>query len=119
MAILLQGHLLKEERMTEGSFNRLYHARYVIPKNSAKTARPPVDGFIIQESKTSIGSTDEVGAYFGNGSITNINDHRNFRTVAGAEWSESAKRGSIHTEVPHNLQIGNQVEIVNIQDHKM
>ena len=106
---------IERRKDDRSSFNRLYHARYVIPKNSPKTARPPVDGFIIQESKTSIGSTDEVGAYFGNGSITNINDHRNFRTIAGAEWSESVKRGSIHTEVPHNLQIGNQVEIINIQ----
>ena len=45
--------------------------RYVIPSDSASTGRPPTEGFIIQESNTSIASTDgEIQTYFGSGSIT-------------------------------------------------
>ncbi len=46
----------------------LYRLRYVIPSNSATTARPPTEGFIIQESNTSIGSTNsEIQNLFWNG----------------------------------------------------
>ena len=34
----------------------LYRVRYVIPKNAPTTARPPVDGFILQESSNIVGS---------------------------------------------------------------
>ena len=42
----------------------VYRARYVLPK-SGGTARPPSDGFILQESNTGIGATDgEIQTYF-------------------------------------------------------
>jgi hypothetical protein len=73
-----------------------------------------VDAFILQESNTSIGSTDgEIQTYFGSGSLTNVNDQRNFRFVANAEWSSSTAK--ITTELPHNLSVGSQVELVNIK----
>ena len=52
--------------------------RYVIPASSGGTvARPPVEGFILQESNTSIGSTNaEIQTYFGSGSIANINQQK-------------------------------------------
>ena len=41
--------------------------RYVIPASSGGTvARPPVEGFVIQESNTGIGKSDgEIQTYFG------------------------------------------------------
>ncbi len=52
-----------------------------------EVARPPSDGFIIQESNTSIGATDgEIQTYFGSGSLTNVNEQRNFRFIADAIW---------------------------------
>jgi hypothetical protein len=93
----------------------LYRVRYVIPKSTGATvARPPVDAFILQESNTSIGSTDaEIQTYFGSGSLSSVNQQRNFRFVANAEWSSSTAK--ITTELPHNLSVGSQVELVNIK----
>ena len=65
--------------------------RYVIPSSvtcAGSAARPPVEGFVLQESNTSIGSTNaEIQTYFGSGSIANINQQRNFRFIADASWS--------------------------------
>jgi len=91
----------------------LYRVRYVIPSNSETTARPPTEGFIIQESNTSIGSTDgEIQTYFGSGSLSNSNDQRNFRFIADANWS--ANTANILSELPHNLSIGSKVELNNV-----
>ena len=94
----------------------LYRVRYVIPKTSASgiNARPPVDGFILQESNTSIGSTTgEIETYFGTGSLGNVNQQRNFRIIANAEWTGAV--ANITTELPHNLIVGSQVELINIK----
>jgi len=91
----------------------LYKLRYVIP-STADVSRPPTDGFILQESNTSIGSTDaEIQTYFGTGSITNVNQQRNFKFIAGANWSNLEAR--IDTELPHKLSIGSEVEIINVK----
>ncbi|BCU98785.1 MAG: hypothetical protein CM15mV24_0100 [Bellamyvirus sp.] len=90
--------------------------RYVIPASSGGTvARPPVEGFILQESNTSIGSTNaEIQTYFGSGSIANINQQRNFRFIADATFSDGAKTASFVTELPHDLTVGSKVQINNV-----
>ena len=94
--------------------DKTYRMRYVIPSDSASTGRPPTEGFILQESNTSIASTDgEIQTYFGSGSITNVNQQRNFRFIAGASWDGSSV--TVDTELPHNLRTGSQVEINNIK----
>ena len=99
---------------TRIAIDKTYRLRYVIPANSGGAiARPPVEGFIIQESNTSTGPTDaEIQTYFGNGSISNIAQQRNFRFISGATWS--ANVASIETELPHNLKVGSEVEINKI-----
>ena len=98
---------------TRSSIDRTYRMRYVIPQNSGAAARPPIEGFIIQESNTSIGSTDsEIQTYFGSGSLTNVNQQRNFRFISGASWDGSS--AIIDTELPHNLSVGSLVTIKNI-----
>ena len=94
--------------------DKTYRMRYVIPSNvGGAVGRPPTEGFIIQESNTSIGATDgEIQTYFGSGSLSNINQQRNFRFIADANWSGST--ANIITELPHNLKVGSQVEINNI-----
>jgi len=97
------------------AIDTLYRLRYVVPKTTASgiSARPPVDGFIIQESNTSTGLTDsEIQTYFGTGSLSNVNDQRNFRFIADATWSSGT--ANFTTELPHNLSIGSEVEIVNV-----
>ena len=90
----------------------LYRARYLIPK-SGSTARPPSDGFILQESNTAIGATTgEIETYFGSGSLSNQNEQRNFRFIADATWDGT--NATITTELPHDLTIGSEVELVNV-----
>jgi hypothetical protein len=97
------------------STDTIYRVRYVIPQSAGSVdAKPPSDGFILQESNTSIGSTDaEIQTYFGSGSISNVNQQRNFRFIAGADWSGIT--ANIATELPHNLSVGSVVELLNIK----
>ena len=105
----------KRKQDNRSAVDTLYRVRYVIPKNTGGiAARPPVDAFIVQESNTSIGSTNaEIQTYFGSGSLSNVNQQRNFRFIANAEWSSNT--ATITTELPHNLSIGSEVEIVNVR----
>jgi hypothetical protein len=90
----------------------IYRVRYVLPKDGA-TARPPSDGFIIQESNTTIGATNsEIQTYFGASSITNVNEQRNFKFIANAV--KVSNTVTITTELPHNLTVSSQVEILNV-----
>jgi hypothetical protein len=95
--------------------DRLYRLRYVIPSSSTNSGRPPQEGFILQESNTTIGfSTAEIQTYFGSGSITE-QQQRNFRFVADASWDGTSNTATIYTELPHDLEVGNQVQIANVK----
>jgi len=104
-------------KYNRNSADTIYRVRYVIPASTGGSyARPPSDGFIIQESNTSIGiSNNEIQTYFGSGSISNINQQRNFRIVANANWNVSSNTANIVTELPHNLKIGSKVELLNVK----
>jgi hypothetical protein len=92
----------------------IYRVRYVIPANSSITARPPSDGFVVQESNTTTASTNtEIQTYFGAGSISNVNQLRNPKFIANASWSTNI--ATITTELTHNLSVGSQVEILNVR----
>ncbi len=96
------------------SNDTLYRVRYVIPQDSVSTARPPVEGYILQETSTSIGSSiGEIQTYFGTGNLANKNEQRNFKFIADASWT--ANTATITTELPHNLSVGSQVELVNVK----
>jgi hypothetical protein len=92
----------------------IYRLRYVIPKTSQNVfARPPSDGFIIQESNSSTGTTNaEIQTYFGNGTLTSENQLRNPRFISNVEWLGGF--ADITTELPHNISIGSEVEIINV-----
>ena len=93
--------------------DKTYRMRYVIPNDTTDVGRPPVEGFILQESNTTIGINNaEIQTYFGSGSITNVNQQRNFRFISGANWDGTS--AFIDTELPHNLKVGSQVELNNI-----
>ena len=91
----------------------VYRVRYVIPKNSSTTARPPVSGFILQESNDIIGSgTNEISQlYSGSGSISSTN-LRNPKFIATASWSSNIV--TVRSELPHGLKVGDEIEIVNV-----
>ena len=93
----------------------IYRVRYVIPKDAATTARPPSDGFILQESSSTLGSTNTEIAYQFNPSpvtIANVTNLRNQRIIANATWDGS--NVNVITELPHDLSVGSQVKIVNV-----
>ncbi len=95
----------------------IYRVRYVIPKDSSITARPPSDGFIVQESSSCIGDTDiEVSYQFNQSSTTlsNVTNLRNPRLIANAAWDGNTNIVDVITELPHDLTLGSQVTINNI-----
>ena len=106
---------LKRKPDTRSIIDTVYRFRYVIPSDSSVTARPPLDGYVIQESNASIGSTTgEVAYQFSPSAVTlaNSTQLRNQRLIADATWSGSV--ATIRTELPHDLSVGSQVEILNV-----
>jgi hypothetical protein len=91
----------------------LYRVRYVIPKDAPTTARPPVDGFILQESNNVIGSgADEIEKLYNNVGPISSTDLRNPKFIADLSWS--AGTATVRSEIPHELKVGDEVEIVNV-----
>jgi hypothetical protein len=96
----------------------VYRYRYVIPKDSPIDARPPTDGFVIQESNNSIGSSNaEIQKYFNINKLSSISttnpyELKNFRLIAFALWNNGI--GTFITEQPHDLGVLSEVEINNI-----
>jgi hypothetical protein len=108
---------IKRKGDDRNSIDTIYRLRYVIPKDlGGSYAKPPSDGYIIQESNSSIGKNNtEISKYFdhtGSTSISNRSELRNFRIISNAIWSSNI--ANITTELPHNLRIGDEIEILNI-----
>ncbi len=106
---------IKRKSDTRSANDTIYRLRYVIPASSGGAiARPPTDGFILQESNTSIGSTNtEIQTYFGSGSLNHENEQRNFRFIAHAHWASNV--ANVLTELPHDLSVDSRVELINIK----
>ncbi len=94
----------------------LYKFRFVIPNDSGIKARPPLDGFIIQESTSVPNDSTEIEYQYSpdktTKSLTNSAQLRNTRFISNASWSGSV--ATITTELPHHLSVGSQVEIVSV-----
>ena len=103
----------------------VYRYRYVLPKDSPITARPPVDGFVFQESNDTIGATDtEIQKYFNIDNISQLSavnpyELKNFRLISFATWDagipgSTSPTATFTTELPHNLGLLSEVEINNV-----
>ena len=108
---------LKRQIDDRNILDTIYRVRYVIPSTSGiATARPPVDGFILQESSDSIGSTDaEVAKEWATDNLTeltNESDLRNQHIIAGASWDNDL--AYFVAEKPHELSLGCFVKINNV-----
>ncbi len=103
------------KRDERSSFDKLYHVRYVIPKNSLDVSRPPVEGFILQDTCGSAVKQSEVNSFFGSGELDNSNDHRNMRFINDGKWDSINSDAIFSTELPHKLQIGNTVNITKVK----
>ena len=91
----------------------LYRVRYVIPKNAPTTARPPVDGFILQESSNIVGSgATEISQLYNTSGSISATSLRNPKFIATVSYSTGSV--TIRSELPHELKVGDQVEIKNV-----
>lgn len=102
------GSTYLERRVDNRSLqDRLYRARYVIPKEHVD-ARPPTPGFVLQESKTvGITSTSYLSA-----DLTNPTQLRNVKIVKNATWVTNTI--TVTTEKDHKLTVGDLVTLRNI-----
>jgi len=99
------------------SRDTVYRARYILPKDSSTIATPPSEGFVIQESNSTLpASTTEIQKYFSGASsvktLSNSTELRIPRFIASASWNSTV--GIVTTELPHDLSAGNVIEIKNI-----
>ena len=100
---------------TRDSSDTIYKVRYVIPKDAVNLGAAPIEGYILQESNNVIGAgTTEIQKYFSPtaSTLSNSTELRNFRFISGAQWSGGV--ASINTELPHDLRVGAQVEVLNV-----
>lgn len=98
---------LQRQLDNRGLEDRIYKVRYVVPKEFTN-ARPPSDGFILQESKNvGVGSASFISA-----SVEDPTQLRNPRVIVGASYLSGT--ATIKTELPHNLITGDLVRITNI-----
>jgi hypothetical protein len=109
---------IKRKPDTRVLTDKIYRARYVIPRDAVVVARPPQEGFVIQESNDTIGGTSaEILKYNSVDSVTlsNSSELRNYRLISNAIWDNLVGIATYTTEVPHELSIGSLVEIKNIK----
>ena len=98
---------LKRRVDNRSLLDRLYRARYVIPKEHTN-ARAPKPGYILQESKT-VGVSS---ASFLSADLSNPTQLKNVKIIKAASWS--AQTLTFTTEETHRLQKDDIVTIRNI-----
>ena len=96
--------------------DRIYRYRYIIPAGvGIQSARPPRDGYVIQDSNSVTGiDDDEVALQFNPGSVTmsNLGQMRNFSFIRDAHWDNGTAYYT--TELPHDLSIGGKVVVEKV-----
>ena len=91
----------------------IYKIRYVVPKNAPITSRPPLQGFVLQESNSTSLTSTEQDIYFDSiNTLTTSEELRNPGFIADAEWAAGV--ATIYTELPHKLSVGSEVRIENV-----
>lgn len=98
--------------------DKIYKVRYVIPKDSVIVARPPQEGFVIQESNSNIGATNQEILKYNSVDATvlsNSSELRNYRLISNAIWNNLTGIATITTEVQHELSAGSLIEVRNIK----
>ena len=90
-----------------GLDDRIYKFRYVIPKEFTN-ARPPTDGFVLQESK-SVGITS---VSLLTSPLTDSTQLRNPKIIKAITYSTGS--AFVKTEVPHSLVVGDTVKLSNV-----
>ena len=107
---------IKRKSDNRNNDDKIYKVRYVLPKDNPITSRPPLNGYILQESGNTTGATDaEIAKYFGNvPSLSYSSEIRNFKFVSNATWDSISNSANVYTELPHDLTLGSEVKLVSI-----
>ena len=107
---------ITRQKDTRQADDRIHKLRYVIPSNTGSdSARPPQNGFVIQESGNVTGiNNTEVQLDFNPGSVTMTSDiqMRNFSFISNVNYKNGIAFYS--TEQPHRLSVGSTVQINNV-----
>jgi len=90
---------------------RLYTVRVVVPKEAAN-AKDPNDGFVIQES-SSTGANANTDFSASTITASDVFFERNPRFISTC--SASGSTISVRTELPHNLNVSDRVNILNVK----
>ena len=108
---------VKRNPDTRDVLDTVYKVRYVIPRDTPSIARAPQKGFVIQESNDTLGASNtEIGKYFvisGSQTLSNTLELRNPRFISTCSYSSGI--ATVITEMPHNLTVGSQVEILQVK----
>ena len=99
---------LKRKLDNRALADRIYRVRYVIPKE-ASTARPPIAGYVLQESSTTI--IDSPGVI--SGDLSNSIQLKNPKIIIDASYSSNTL--TFTTELPHKLTSGDGIKIENVK----
>jgi hypothetical protein len=91
---------------------KIYKFRVVIPKE-LENAKTPESGFVIQESSTT-GFTSTTESSFTEIGLNNFEYERNNRFISTC--SHNSDTSTVFTELPHNLDVNDQVIITNVTD---
>ena len=95
----------------------VYRARYVIPAASGiASARPPVDGYVLQQSNDTSAATDaEVQILYSSSSksLGNVSELRNPSFISTCTYSSPF--AYVDTERAHKLTVGSKVTLVDIK----
>ena len=90
-----------------GLEDRIYKLRYVIPKEFVN-ARPPTDGFVIQESKT----TGITSVSLLTSPLSDTTQLRNPKIIKFIDYA--AGTAFVKTDLPHGFVVGDTVKISNV-----
>lgn len=106
---------IKRTTDSRSLLDTLYRIRYVIPKDSGILARPPEEGYIIQESSSTIGNQPEIVKQFSftTKNISNSLELKNLRLIADATYSSGTV--TIRSELKHDLCLGDTIRIQNVK----
>ena len=92
---------------------KIYKLRYVVPKELVN-GRDPTDGFVLQDSS----STNVLANSDFSKTLITSSDYgfdRNTRFISMATFDATEQKAQIRSDKPHNLQVGDQVVVVNVQ----
>jgi len=105
-----QKTVFERKEDTRSISDKIYKLRYVLPKE-VQDAKPPVPGYVIQESNT-VGVT--TSSDFTN-NIPNVTVQRNLRILKSINRSTNTGITTVVTEKPHRFVVGDKVQFSNVK----